>query len=178
MVWHGPNYKKGPVGHHSNSKIMNANNNKQQICPICGQSSIQVCLECCSGSNVHSTTQNLIDAAKSAPGTCIIASNNLIIDADITAARLLGTERMALIGKPFTLSVVGENIIDFFVYRNAIFSTHDEQRFEIKLYRKDRSIFSAQLHCTFIKGQGGLTDCMQITFQDYSRQRKALNPRN
>ncbi len=154
---------------------MNENNNKQQICPICGQNSIQVCLECCSGSNAYSSTQNLIDTTSSAPGTCIISPNNLIIDADITAARLLGTERMALIGKPFTLSIVGENIIDFFVYRNAIFATHDEQKFEIKLYRQDRSIFSAQLHCTFVKGQDGITDCMQITFQDYSRQRKALN---
>jgi len=117
---------------------------KQGICPACGAETVCVCLEC----NGDGSADPILDGptgANRSPGYTVISSNGLIIDTDSTSAVLLDTKRIALIGKPFALFVHDENLVDFFIHRNALFTTHKEQNFELKLRKKDRSLFRGGL---------------------------------
>lgn len=147
---------------------------KRWICPACGSETVRMCLEC---NGDGSAGPILDDPTDTNPplGYTAVSSNGLIIDTDSTSAALFGTKRIALIGKPFTIFVHDEDLVDFFIHRNAFFTTHKEQNFEIRLRKKDRSFFSAKLECTFIRDLEKNMDCMQIAIQDYTMRRRALN---
>jgi len=147
---------------------------KQGICPACGAETVCVCLECNGGGSAGPNLDGPTGVDPS-PGYTVISSNGLIIDTDSTSAVLLDTKRIALIGKPFALFVHDENLVDFFIHRNALFTTHKEQNFELKLRKKDRSLFSAKLQCTFMRDWNKNKDCMRIAIQDYTKRRRALN---
>jgi len=129
---------------------MNKTIGKKENCPVCGAGIVRVCLKCGGGGNIDSVFKGVAHV-DSPTGYTIIASNGLILDADSTTAELFGTKRILIVEKPFTLFIDGENLADFFIHRNALFATRKEQNFEIKLRKKDRSVFNAKLKCTFIR---------------------------
>ncbi len=153
---------------------MNKTVDNKRICPQCGAKMVYTCLACSDGGSAVPIADH-IDRDDSPPGYIFVATNGLILDADSISAALLGTERIALFEKPLTLFISGEDLADFFIHRNALFATHEVQNFEIKLRKKDRSIFNAKLTCTFIRNWKKNTDCMRVSFRDYTRRRHELD---
>ena len=90
---------------------------KRWICPACGAETVRMCLECNGDGRAGPILDGTIDTNAS-PGYTVVSSNGLIIDTDSTSAALLGTKRIALIGKPFTIFVHDEDLVDFFTHRN------------------------------------------------------------
>ena len=132
------------------------------------------CSICSNGGHTRPISGKM-DCAETQLGNIFVANNGLILDADSTSSALLGTERIALFEKPFTLFISGEDLVDFFIHRNALFATHEPQNFEINLRKKDRSVFRAKLKCTFIRNWKKNTDCMRVTFRDYTLRRYELD---
>ncbi len=153
---------------------MNKTVDMKRRCPECGAEMVCACPVCSDGSSKSPISGN-IDCAETRLGNIFVANNGLILDADSTSSALLGTERIALFEKPFTLFISGEDLVDFFIHRNALFATHEPQNFEINLRKKDRSIFKAKLKCTFIRNWKKNTDCMRVALRDYTRRRHELD---
>ncbi|RUA02128.1 MAG: hypothetical protein DSY89_03445, partial [Deltaproteobacteria bacterium] len=155
-------------------KMMTESIDKNRTCPTCGAKTTPVCLPFSGGGHVGSLIDDL-EGIDSPPGYIFVGANGLILNADPASAALLGSVQIALIERPFTLFIRPGDLADFFIHRNALFATHEEQNFEIKLRKKDRSFFHAKLKCTFIRNWKRNTDCMRISIRDYTRRRQALD---
>ncbi|GEM_PF-1636769 len=145
-----------------------------ESCPVCGAATVPACPVCDGGRQITPFFGD-IDSPDAKSGRIIIGASGLILDTDGTSAALLGIERIALIEKPFTLFIQAEDLVDFFIHRNALFATRNEQNFEIRLRRKGCSAFNAKLKCTLIRNWKGKIDAMQVSLRDYTRRRRALD---
>ena len=91
-------------------------------------------------------------------GYVTISEKGLILQANLACADMLGVERSSLIGKPFSQFVKKEDQDVFYLHRKKLFETKAKQVCELKLVRKDRTQFHAQLECILIKDtQGNIT---------------------
>lgn len=69
----------------------------------------------------------------------------MIVEANLTAASMLGVERRWLIGKPFFLFIVPEHRMRFHAHQHDIFRGRNKKRIELRLLKKDRSEFDVSL---------------------------------
>jgi PAS domain S-box-containing protein len=89
---------------------------------------------------------NYLDLYDFAPdGYMTLNDKGLILEANLTAVRLLGTDRTSLI-KMFLSHFVCQGFVDsYYSYLKQVFQSQSKQTCEIKLTRKDGTIFHAQL---------------------------------
>ncbi len=136
----------------------------------------RLCLACAGQAEADAgETELQWNESQAPPGYMVVADNGLITDIDETSARLLGLTPPELMGKSVALFIQGEDLSLFFIHRNALFATQQEQRFEIKLTQRDGTSLDAQLKLTFVRDFDQKGDRMQIALRDYSRQRRALD---
>src|SRR5664280_682776 len=116
-----------------------------------------------------------IDLYDFAPvGYFTLDTRGLILEINLTGAKLLGTERKLLLKKPF-INFIGQTA------EREIFSKHCEDVFqqqsvltcEIQLKRKDGSIFSAQLQSTAKENINDLTENIHTSIIDITEHTKA-----
>lgn len=149
-------------------------NYAQKICPKCG--ALTVDPEEMTADNQGDESSLGTDTETSiVAGYINISYSGLITEADPISAELLGTPQKALSGKPVTLFIDRDDMVDWFIHRNALFTTHKTQSFEILLCRSDHSVFKAKIHCTYIKDEKQKSDGMRIAIRDYTHRRRALD---
>lgn len=154
--------------------IMNDNSHEQEKCPTCGTVSGDYGAVASSDSMADLSPDTIPD--KNSPtGQIIILSNGLIVETDSISAELFGNPQTTLSGKPFTLYIHRDDLVDWFVHRNALFTTQKTQSFEIKLLRNNRSDFRAKLDCTYITHGKQNTDGMRVAIRDYTNRRQTLD---
>ncbi len=83
-----------------------------------------------------------------------ISDKGLILEANLTIAFMLGIERSALMGKPFTRFVLREDQDIFYKHRQRLLETETSQSFELRLMKKDGHEFHARIECLVIKNKG------------------------
>ena len=93
-------------------------------------------------------------------GYFTLSENGIIKEANLTLSSMLGLERSALIGKPFTRFVLREDQEVFFKHRKRLLETEISQSCETRLIKKDGHEFYTHLDCILLKNGGD--DLMQI----------------
>ena len=96
-------------------------------------------------------------------GYMTVNDKGLILEANLTAVRLLGVERTSLIKMFFSRFVCQEFMNAYYLYLKQVFQSQSKQNCEIKLTRKDSSVFYAQLESIPVKDEGGhYTHCRTL----------------
>ncbi|MCP4253279.1 MAG: response regulator [Candidatus Scalindua sp.] len=80
-------------------------------------------------------------------GYFTISDEGIILQANLTGAEMLGTERCNLIGKPLSYFVMREDHDAYYLQRNKFRETRDRGTFELRIKRNDGTQFYAQLEC-------------------------------
>ena len=105
-------------------------------------------------------------------GYCTVSEQGLILDANLTAAGLLGVSRSALVGERFTRYIVPEDEDVYYHRRKQLFETGAPQSCELRLVRKDASPFWARVEATAAQDAGG-TPMSRIVMSDITERKRS-----
>ena len=86
-------------------------------------------------------------------GYFTLSEKGNIEEVNLTGATMLGVERNALIGKPFTRFILREDQDVFHQHRQHFLETETPQSCELRLVKKDSHEFYASLECIVIKNK-------------------------
>lgn len=98
----------------------------------------------------HARYVDLYDLAP--VGYCTLSGKGLILDANLTAAALLGMTRNALIKKPFTRFIFKEDQDQYYRHRRQLFQAGETQACELRMLKIDGTSFWARLETTSVQG--------------------------
>ena len=109
-----------------------------------------------------------------APVGYITASDKgLIIEANLTCAKMLGMERSFLVGKLFSKFIAYADQDAFYFHQKNLFETKTKQTCELILIKKDLTQFSAQLECIHIEDAEGNINQIRTAITDISERKQA-----
>ncbi len=116
------------------------------------------------------TTQSELDAARAryfdlydlAPvGYCTVSQTGLIMETNLTAATLFDVTRAELIKQPISSFILKEDQDIYYLHRKKLFETGEPQTCEMRMLKKDGTIFWA--HLTAVAAQAPSTSSGQAT---------------
>ena len=87
-------------------------------------------------------------------GYVTLDTRGTILEANLTAATLLGVPRRILVGTPLTRCIVRDDQDAFYFHRYRVFETHTTQTCDLHLQRPDGTVFVAHLESCIITGEG------------------------
>jgi len=90
-------------------------------------------------------------------GYCTLSEKGLIIEANLTAATLLGTVRGDLLKQPISRFILKEDQGIYYQLKKQLFTTGEPQSCELRIVRGDRMSFWAHLATTVAINQDGAT---------------------
>ena len=96
----------------------------------------------------------------------------LILEANLTAAIMLGVERFRLLQQPVTNYIIKEDRHIYFRHRQQLFETQGPQHCELRMVRKDGSSFWAGI-ATITAVAGEQTRSIKATISDISARKQA-----
>jgi len=79
-------------------------------------------------------------------GYLSISETGLILEANLTAATMLGTERGLLIKQPLSRLIAWEDQDNYYLHRRKLCESQEPQVYEIRMVRKDSVQFWARIH--------------------------------
>ncbi len=110
-------------------------------------------------------------------GYCTIGTNGLIIEANLTAATLLGTARGALIQQPLTRFIFKDDQDSIYRFRKKLFETSATQACELRMVKKDGAVFWARLEAAASDADGaavGRIMVSDITVRKFQEDERTL----
>jgi PAS domain S-box-containing protein len=105
-------------------------------------------------------------------GYCTVSEKGLILEANLTAASLLGVSRSALVGERYTRFIVPEDEDVYYHRRKRLFETGAPQVFELRLAGKDSVPFWARLEATAAQDAGG-TPLSRVVMSDITEGKRS-----
>ena len=106
-------------------------------------------------------------------GYMTLNDRGLVLEANLAAVRLLGTERTSLIKMFFSHFVFEEFTDTFYLYLQQVFHSQSNQTCEIKLTRKDGTVFYAQLESIPIQDESGQSNRCRTILTDITERKRA-----
>ncbi|MBI4844811.1 MAG: PAS domain-containing sensor histidine kinase [Nitrospirae bacterium] len=106
-------------------------------------------------------------------GYFTLDKNGLILEVNLTGTSLLWADRGRLIKKPFTGFIHHNDKDVYYLKSNELFRTKEKQSCDIRLVRKDGSIFYARIECILAKDSVGDQDQIRMIVSDISERKKA-----
>ena len=88
-------------------------------------------------------------------GYCTISEQGLILEANLTAASLLGVARGALVGQRLTKFILPENQDIYYLYLKQLRVAGAPQACELRMVEVDGMTFWARLEASFAEAAGG-----------------------
>jgi len=88
-------------------------------------------------------------------GYCTLSQQGLFIEANLTAALLLGVARGALVGHPLSRFIVREDQDSYYLRQKQLFRTGEPYGCEWRMLRADRTLFWARLDATTVQDASG-----------------------
>ncbi len=108
-------------------------------------------------------------------GYFTVSEKGIVVEANLTAATLLGMERSALIGHPFSRFVLREDQDILYFHRKRLLETKKPQSCRLRLVKKGSSEFYANLEWMVVEdGDGGLRQA-RIVASDITEQKELEN---
>jgi PAS domain S-box-containing protein len=105
-------------------------------------------------------------------GYCILSEQGLILEANLTAATLLGTPRSALIKQPISRLILKDDQTIYYLYRKQLFETGESQECELRLVTSDGALFWAHLKGTAAQAEDGAPLC-RVVISDITDRKQA-----
>ena len=96
----------------------------------------------------------------------------LILEANLTAAGLLGVARGALVKQPITRFILKEDQDIYYLHRKQLFETGEPQACELRMVKKDGTQFWAHLAATAAQDADGAPVC-RIVISDITERKRA-----
>jgi formate hydrogenlyase transcriptional activator len=106
-------------------------------------------------------------------GYVTVSEKGLILQANLSCAAMLGIERSSLIRKPFSRFITKDDQDVFYLHQKKLFETKAKQTCELKLIRKDRTQFYAQLESIVVKDAKGDIPQTRTTITDINDRKLA-----
>jgi two-component system cell cycle sensor histidine kinase/response regulator CckA len=109
-------------------------------------------------------------------GYFTLSEKGLILEANLTAAELLGTARNALVNKPLTGVILPEDQDLYYKHRIHLFEKGSSQMCELRLVKKDGARFWVRLDSTVAQNADGTPVC-RVVVSDISGRKRAEEER-
>ena len=95
-------------------------------------------------------------------GYVTISGQGLFLEANLTAASLLGIERGALVMQPICLFILKEDQHVFYQHRKELFETGSPQTCELRMVKKDGTLLWARMEATLAKDATNAPVCRVV----------------
>jgi PAS domain S-box-containing protein len=105
-------------------------------------------------------------------GYCTLSERGLILEANLTAATLLGVARSALIQQPISRFIFPEDQTIYYLFRKQLFETGTPRACELRMMKKDETAFWANLEATVARDAAGVPAC-RVVLSDITARRRA-----
>jgi len=102
-----------------------------------------------------------------------IGDEELILDANLTGATMLGVERGKLTGGRFSQFITRDDQDVFYFHRQKLFETKTKQVCELKITKKDGTEFYAQLESCPVKDEKGNCSSLRSSLSDITERKQA-----
>ncbi len=108
-------------------------------------------------------------------GYFTVSKKGIVVEANLTAATLLGMERSALIGSPFSRFVLREDQDILYFHRKRLLETKKLQSCRLRLVKKGSSEFYANLEWMIVEDEDGGVNQTRIVASDITEQKALEN---
>jgi PAS domain S-box-containing protein len=105
-------------------------------------------------------------------GYFTINDKGLILEANLTAAKLLGVARGSLAMQPLSRFVLREDQDSYYLHRKALVETGAPQGWELRMLRKDARPFWVRVEAAAARGAAGASVCRAV-ISDISESKRA-----
>ena len=105
-------------------------------------------------------------------GYCTVSEEGLLLEANLAAINLLGVTRNTLPGQRMSRFILEEDQNGYYQFRKNLFASGQPQSCELRMVKKDGTVFSAHLAATLAGDAGGAPVC-RIVLSDISERRRA-----
>jgi PAS domain S-box-containing protein len=105
-------------------------------------------------------------------GYCTLSEKGLIMEANLTAATLLETNRGALIKQPISRFILKEDQDIYYLHRKKCFETGEPQECELRLVKPGGTHFWAHLTATAAQAEDGSPVC-RVVLGDITERKRA-----
>ncbi len=92
-------------------------------------------------------------------GYCTLSDKGVILEANLTAASLLGISKSALVRKSITSFIHPGDQDIYYQHRNRLFKSGEPQSCELRLLEKSHDVFWARLEATATRDREGMPVC-------------------
>ncbi|MBT8341874.1 MAG: response regulator [Desulfatitalea sp.] len=103
------------------------------------------------------------------------SEKGIITETNLTLASMLGAERSAMIGQPFTRFILTDDQDIYYKHRQRLMETNKPQTCELRLVKKDGHAFHARLECTLIHNEGDDVKQIRAVASDITEQKDLEN---
>ena len=105
-------------------------------------------------------------------GYMTLSEQGLILEANLTAANLLGVDRSQLVKRPVTRFIVPEDEDVYYLHRKHLFETGERQVCEIRFRRKDGSQFWTRLEATMVQDGENKAPACRVAVSDITEYKR------
>ena len=105
-------------------------------------------------------------------GYCTLSEQGLILEANLTAATLLGKARGTLVTMRFPAFIPKEEQDVYYLHRKLLIETGEPQAFDLRMVTRDGGEFFAHLKILAAKGKNGEPEC-RVVIIDVTIQKQA-----
>ena len=109
-------------------------------------------------------------------GYCTLSEAGLILEANLTAASLLGMNRGALVRQPITRFILPPDQDIYYRHRKQLFETGEPQACHLRMTKNDGTFFWAHLSASAAPAADGTPWC-RIVVSDISEQKRQMEAR-
>lgn len=106
-------------------------------------------------------------------GYFTISEKGIILDANLTMCTMLGMERGLIIGNPFIIYVNRDDQHIFYHHHLKLMETKDKQTCELRIQKKDKFQFHAQMECIPVLSNNVDLDQIRISLTDITARKQA-----
>ncbi len=95
-------------------------------------------------------------------GYCTLSEHGVILEANLTAAALLGTTRGLLVKQPFSRFIFKEDQDSYYLHRKILSETGEPRECELRLVKPDGALIWAHLTATAAQAEDGAPVCLCV----------------
>ncbi len=106
-------------------------------------------------------------------GYCTVSKAGLILEANLTAATLLGVARGVLVKQPLSRFILEEAQDVYYLHRKQVFATGDPQECELRMVHADGTVFWAHLATCAVPDTDGVSTKCRVVMSDITQRKLA-----
>ena len=108
-------------------------------------------------------------------GYCTLDAKGLILEANLTAATLLGVARGALVQQPLSRYIPGEDANIYYLHRKKLVETGGKQVCEVRMSSKNSAVFWGRLEMTATQDDKSGSPVYRAVISDITEQKQLEN---